>query len=335
MLKKFYDNIIKFIKVNHNFLLFLILVYIVLNIKTPYIVTAPGGAMSLSDRVYINGKSIKRDFNTTYVKVIEGKVAGILASYIFPNWDLEKYDSYVGDINLSYDELNKVERIMMEDGNNKAIITALEKAKVDYEIINSRLVITYKYSEYKNDLKIGDEIVSCNNQDIKSMDDLHDCINKEENEVTLGVIRNGKNKTVTAKTRSYDEGRIIGISVINLYDIKSQYNIKIKSDKSESGSSGGFMTALSIYSEITNLKIPKNLKIAGTGTIEDDEKIGMIDGIKYKLLGSEKDNVDIFFVPSDNYKEAVKIKKKYKLKLKLVKVENIDDAINYLSKITK
>ena len=93
------------------------------------------------------------------------------------------------------------------------------------------------------------------------------------------------------------------------------------------------MTALTIYSELVDLKIPKGMKIAGTGTIEEDEKVGKIDGIKYKLLGSEKKKVDIFFVPSENYKEAIKVKKKYHLKLKIVRVETIDDAINYLNKL--
>ena len=93
------------------------------------------------------------------------------------------------------------------------------------------------------------------------------------------------------------------------------------------------MTTLAIYSELTNLKLPKDLKIAGTGTIEDDEKIGPIDAVKYKLLGAEKNKVNIFFVPKENYKEALKIKKKHKLKLKIVKVSKIDDAIDYLNSL--
>lgn len=335
MFKKFYEKTKRYIIKNHNFLLFLVLLFIVLNIKTPYIINAPGGTMSLSDRVYINGKKIKSNYHTTYVKVIEGKVAGVIASYIFPNWDLEKYEEYNGDTDLSYEEFNKVEKLMMEDGNNQAIKTALEKAGVDYKIINSRLVVSYKHSEYKNNLKIGDVIKTCDSKTIESLDELHECVINSDDEVRLTVLRNGKNKEVTAKTHAYENEKIIGISVINLFDIESKYDIKIKTSSSESGSSGGFMTTLSIYSEIANLNIPKDIKIAGTGTIEEKEKIGRIEGIKYKLLGSEKENVDIFFVPKDNYDEAIKVKKKYKLKMKLVEVEKLDDAINYLNNIKR
>lgn len=333
MFSKLYEKIKKLIIKNHNFILFLILITIVLNIKTPYIVKAPGGTIPVSNRIYINGKNIKADLNTTYMKVVEGKVAGVLASFIFPNWDLEKYEEYNGDTNLSYEELDKVEKLMMIDGNNKAILTALKKAGVDYETKNHKQVVYYKYDEYENDLKIGDIINSCNDKKITTIDDLHDCVNNSKDFVTLNILRNDKEKEI--KTNVYSEGskKLIGIGVLDTFDISSKYDIKIESNSSESGSSGGFMTTLGIYTEISNIKIPKDIKIAGTGTIEDDEKIGKIDGVKYKLIGCENDNVDIFFVPKENYKEAIKTKKKYKLKLKIIKVECLDDAINYLNSL--
>ena len=335
MSNKFYSNFKKFIIINHNFLLFLLLIVVVLNIKTPYIVKAPGGTMSLSDRVYINGKKLSNDYNTTYVKVMEGKLAAIIASYIMPNWDLEKYEEYSGDTNLTYDELNEVEKLMMRESNNIAIITALEKADADFKLVNNKVVVYYKYEEYDNKLKIGDEINKCNDLVISNINDLKTCVNNSTDKVVLNVKR--KNKEINLDVNTYFDGesKVIGIAVLNDFDISSKYNIKIIATSSESGSSGGFMTALAIYTDIAKLNIPKNIKIAGTGTIEEDEKVGKIDGIKYKLLGSEKDHVDIFFVPTDNYKEALKVKKKYNLKLKLVEVSKVDDAINYLNSITK
>ena len=331
MANRFYERIKKYIIKNHNFLLFLILITIILNIKTPYIVKTPGGIIPLSSRVSIDGKDIKTNYYTSYVKVIEGKVAGVLASFIFPNWDLEKYEEYNGSSNLSYDELNKVERLMMKDGNNKAIITALKKANIDFELTNNELVVYYKFDEYKNNLKIGDVIKSCNDQKVSEMHDLNSCIENSRDTINLTVNRDNKEKKLNVKLYDYQGKKIIGISILNMYDISSKYDIKIKSSSSESGSSGGFMTTLAIYTELTNLKLPKNIKIAGTGTIEDDEKIGPIDAIKYKLLGAEKQKVNIYFTPEENYNEALKVKKKYKLKLKLVKVSKVDDAISYLN----
>ena len=333
MLNKIYEKTKNYIINNRYFLLFLICFVIILNIKTPYIVTAPGGIIPLSDRITIDDKEINSNYYTTYVKVVEGKVAGVLASFIFPNWDLQKYEKYSGDVDLKYNDLNKIEKLLMDAGNNQAIITALNKANIKYEKVNNKLVVYYKHDGYINDLKIGDVINYCNDVKISNIDDLHKCIDKSSDSVKLNISRNGKSKNIKVNLYDTEDQKIIGISLINVFDIKSKYDIDIKSLKSESGSSGSFMTALTIYSELVDLKIPKGMKIAGTGTIEEDEKVGKIDGIKYKLLGSEKKKVDIFFVPSENYKEALKVKKKYHLKLKIVRVETIDDAINYLNKL--
>ena len=60
---------------------------------------------------------------------------------------------------------------------------------------------------------------------------------------------------------------------------------------------------------------------------------GTLWGVKYKMLGASKDNADIFFIPKDNYEEAIEVYKKFNLKYDLVMVETFDDAINYLNSL--
>lgn len=76
------------------------------------------------------------------------------------------------------------------------------------------------------------------------------------------------------------------------------------------------------------------LYINGAGTIDIDSNVGEIGGVKYKLMGAFSNKADIFFVPKDNYEEAVKVKKKFNYKIKVVSVDTFEDAINYL-KTTK
>ena len=93
------------------------------------------------------------------------------------------------------------------------------------------------------------------------------------------------------------------------------------------------ITTLEIYNQLTKNDITKGKKIAGTGTIEEDGTIGEIGGVEHKLLGAETAKTDIFLVPSGkNYKTAVKYKKDKKLKIKLIEVKTINDAINKLNK---
>lgn len=334
MFSKVYEKIKKYIKNNYKFIIFLIILTIILNIKTPYIISAPGGVIPLSDRVTVDDKNISSNYYTSYVKVMDGKLAGVIASFVLPNWDLEKYKEYSGNTNLSYDELNKVEKMMMNEGNNTAIILALRKAGADYEITDEKYVVYYKLEKYKNNLKIGDVINSCNDKKITILDDLYACINSTDDNVKLGISRNDIDKDITVPIYKNKDKKLIGISIFHDYKVKSKYNINISSRDSESGSSGGFMTALSLYDYLSSLNLSKKYKIAGSGTIDEEGKVGKISGIKYKLLGANKKKIDIFFVPNDNYKEAVKVKKKHHLKMKIIKVNELDDAINYLKSLT-
>ena len=67
--------------------------------------------------------------------------------------------------------------------------------------------------------------------------------------------------------------------------------------------------------------------------IDEDGNVGAIGGVKYKMLGAQKDGADIFFVPKENYDEAKKVYKKNNLSFELVMVETFDEAINYLNNL--
>ena len=60
--------------------------------------------------------------------------------------------------------------------------------------------------------------------------------------------------------------------------------------------------------------------------------VGEIGGIKYKIMGAVKNNMDVVLVPSANYKEALQVKKEKKYKIKIVEVKTFNDAIEYLKK---
>ena len=97
--------------------------------------------------------------------------------------------------------------------------------------------------------------------------------------------------------------------------------------KSEKGVT---LLTLTIYNAISGEDLIKGRNIAGTGTINLDGTVGEIDGIKYKIMGAAKDNVDIVFVPTANYEEAVMTKNKYKYDLDIVRVDTFKETIEYL-----
>ena len=116
------------------------------------------------------------------------------------------------------------------------------------------------------------------------------------------------------------------------YDVITDMNIDINMKRNESGSSGGLMLALSLYSKMSGEDLTKGDKIIGTGTIDMEGNVGEIAGVKYKLIGAVKNNAKVFLCPEENYSEAINIAKERKYNIDIVSVKTFEDAINYLRK---
>ena len=95
------------------------------------------------------------------------------------------------------------------------------------------------------------------------------------------------------------------------------------------------MTAVSIYNAITEEDITKGLNIGGTGTVDILGNVGEIDGVKYKIMGAVKNDIDIVFVPSGNYEEAIETKNNNDYDIEIVSIDTFEDVINYLKNYKK
>ena len=120
-------------------------------------------------------------------------------------------------------------------------------------------------------------------------------------------------------------------TIVNVKEYETDPKVDIQFKSSESGPSGGLITTLEIYNQLTKKDLTHGKKIAGTGTIEVDGTIGQIGGIKHKIIGAEADDAEYFLAPSGkNYEEAKAYIKENKLNIKLIEVKSIEDAIKKL-----
>ena len=108
-------------------------------------------------------------------------------------------------------------------------------------------------------------------------------------------------------------------------------SLALKFKSNESGPSGGLMLALTIYNKLVSEDVTGGLKIAGTGTIDQEGNVGTIGGVKYKLRGAVEAKVDLMLVPSgENYEECLRIKEQEHLDIELVSVSTFDEALRAL-----
>lgn len=332
-MKNIMDKIKLFFKENYKGLLILLFIYVLFNFKLDFSIYSPGGLINMSERIVSNDSinKSKGTINMTYVSLVKGTIPTYLLAKVIPTWDIVPNAdiTYDGDL----DETIKIDRYYLEESISNAYMVAYNAAGVDYKIKKSNNYVTYIYEKAKTDLKLFDNIKKYDNIEFTSFNLMQEYItNKKVGEkVSFIVERNGKEIKCYAELIDLDGKSKIGVSAAVINDYESDINIDIKSKKSESGSSGGFMMSLAIYNALTKEDITKGKTVAGTGTIDNEGNVGPIGGVIYKLSGAVKNKADIMLVPEENYKEALEYKKEHNFDIELVSISNFKEAIDYLN----
>lgn len=321
MITKVYN----YLKENIKFFIFLIILFIVLTFKFPYYIDTPGGLLDVNDRVYIEDSyENEGSFNLAYVTEFDATIPTLIIAYFNDNWDILKKEDVTYN-NETIEENQKRNKILLEESLNNSIIVGFNLAGEEVNVSDRKVYVTYVLEDAVTDLKIGDQIIKVNDKIVNSKEDVMNLI-KEADELNIEVI-NDNNKYIR-KAKKTDG--VVGIIVTETKNVETEKEVKFDFKESESGPSGGFIMALATYDNLIEEDLTKGLKIVGTGTIDEKGNVGAIGGVKYKVKAAEKNKADIFFVPKDNYEDAIKVKNDSNLKIEIVSVTNINDAIEYL-----
>ena len=99
------------------------------------------------------------------------------------------------------------------------------------------------------------------------------------------------------------------------------------------------MFSLEIYNQLVKEDMTKGYTIAGTGTIDEEGHVGAIGGIDQKIVAASESGADIFFAPNENgavgsnYEVALATAEDIGTSMKVVPVDTMEDALNYLKSL--
>ncbi|MEU6775412.1 PDZ domain-containing protein [Streptomyces sp. NPDC046759] len=133
--------------------------------------------------------------------------------------------------------------------------------------------------------------------------------------------------TTTTSNDSGAKRAVVGISAGTDHTFPFDIDIKLAD---VGGPSAGLMFALGIYDKLTPGSLTGGKFVAGTGTIDDNGKVGPIGGIEMKTVGARDKGAQYFLTPADNCAAAAKDTPGG---LRLVKVRTIGDALDALKDI--
>ena len=336
-LKNLFEYIKEFVTEEYKFLICLALFYIILTWPVNYYIIVGGGISDVGERVSVEeGYDSEGSFNLSYVSELKGTTLTYALSYIIPSWDRENMDDYKYSETDSYEDIEFRGDIDLKSTNANAIKVAFDLADKEYKEISSKIYVIATFDEYKTNFLVQDELVSVDGKSFDNTSDYSEYLQKFDvgDVVDVVVIRDGKETEISCEVYGEEERKIFGIALQIAKEYETDPEVDITFKSSESGPSGGLITTLEIYDKLVKKDITNSLKIAGTGTVDEEGNVGKIGGVKYKLIGAAAGGADVFLVPNgDNYDTALEIAKEKKLDIKIIGVSTVEEAIEELSKI--
>ena len=145
--------------------------------------------------------------------------------------------------------------------------------------------------------------------------------------VPIVVKRKGAEQSLSVPTRDNQGATIIGVLLGRDYDLPVDVTIAAGG---VGGPSAGTMFTLAVYDVLTPGDLTAGKRIAGTGTMEPDESVGPIGGIRQKLHGARDGGADYFLAPADNCSEVVG---NIPEGLTVVRIATFDDALGAVKAI--
>lgn len=332
------------IRIKYIFVIIAIIVIIAVNfIKLPFYLNLPGEAYELAPIVKVDGADkAKGEFLMTTVGVSRGQINPYtyVWSHIAPNLELVPAEDMrvegESDKDYFYRQLHA-----MDSSQNVAIAVAYEKAglKVNYQYNGVYVMSLVKGMDAEQKLNVGDRIYELNGKPLESSEQFIETVGKlkQGDNVTVTLEREGEKLEKNISLMPFpDDKEKIGIGISLVTDREITVDPEVKFDTSTvGGPSAGLMFTLEILNQLTEGDLTKGHKIAGTGTINYKGNVGPIGGIVHKIVAADKSGAEYFFAPTaqSNYKDAVTKAEEINTDMKVIPVETLDDALEFLKSI--
>ena len=184
-------------------------------------------------------------------------------------------------------------------------------------------------------LRTDDVIVAAHGREVRSVLALRAALaaHRPGDRVRIVFRRNGKRRAATVRTVAdpQDPSRaIIGVNARD--DLQVNLPLRIKIDAGGvGGPSAGLAFALDILQELGR-DVARGHRVAATGALALDGRVGAIGGVKQKTLGARRAGVDVFLVPAgENADEA----RRYAGGLRIVAVHSFPQALRALATLSR
>ncbi|MGO4955780.1 YlbL family protein [Luteococcus sp. Sow4_B9] len=321
---------------------FVVLAMLLALLPVPFVAWGPGRTLNLLGQGDTGQPAVKVDglrnhpvtgelqMTTVSVTRVDSRLSlpEAVMAHLLPKRDVLQRD-VVYPPSKTVTQVRTEEVAMMDDSKSQAVVAALRAAGEEVQqmpVVKSVGLSGPAYSR----LEPGDLIERVDQTEVQRPADVDRLVARHAvgDPVVLSVLRDGKQMDVTVTTVSSNEDKkvpVIGTRTAEgyLYAPKVTFGI----DPAVVGPSAGLVFSLAIYDMITPGDLLGGRKVAVTGQISADGRVGPIGGIQEKIAGAERSGAEYFLVPSGNCTDIAGMESS----MELVKVGTMGEAVKALS----
>ena len=150
---------IKLIKKYYKFILIYIIIFVLLLIKFPFYIEAPGGIIDINDRIKIdNSYESSGTFNLSYVSEYNATIITLLISLFNSDYKVLSKDEVIpSDIDIKNYQFR--DKIMLKEAVSNAIYVGYNKAGKEVLVNNELIYVNTILDIADTNLEVGDQIL--------------------------------------------------------------------------------------------------------------------------------------------------------------------------------
>ncbi|HEV2123087.1 MAG TPA: S16 family serine protease [Chloroflexota bacterium] len=304
-------------------------------IQTPYQIQMPGPVTEVQTLIEPNPNPGTGGLYLTTIYSDPANVAEWLYAKIDPAAGLVPREE-ARPREISDREYDRLLGRMMDESKITAQVVALRAAGYDVQVRGQgvRVHEIVEESKAKGILQSGDIIVELDGKPVSTANDLIALVQGHLPGDVVDVVAIRDDQRVPVRfaliEAPNEPGRAragVAISTYQYdYELPREFDLKTRNI---GGPSAGLMFSLGIYNAVTPEDVTKGHKIAGTGTMSSEGRVGAVGGVKYKIVAAERAGATVFLVPEANAEEA----RKAASTIRVIPVRTFDEALQALNEL--
>ncbi|HEV2068323.1 MAG TPA: PDZ domain-containing protein [Acidimicrobiales bacterium] len=308
-----------------------VLVVLGLVVPLPLVVLAPGGAVSVGERVEVGRPTdpLSGELLLTTVSIFQPSAFGVVRAWLGERHEVLPRSLVYPD-GVDQEEFGETQRQLFRESSEVAAAVGLRVAGEQVTISGegARIAQVVAGSPADERLRAGDVVVGVDGRPIELASDLVTALATRSagDEVVLSVRRGELDQEIPVRLREVEgiDQPALGVAVATVdLDITLPFTIEVDQGRI-GGPSAGLMIALTVYDLVDPVDLTAGRTIAGTGTIDLDGDVGSVGGVDAKVVAAREAGASLFLVPEG---EAALAREAAGDDLEVVPVGSIDDAI--------